>query len=62
MKTNKQMIKESHELYQKHGSDAVYRYAVAENVKAWDVCHPCEETTPTIDGICLVCWTSKQPH
>jgi len=58
--TNKQTIEEAKKRYAKWGASAVYDFASHIEWRDWGVCEQCDETTPTIDEVCMVCGTFKR--
>lgn len=56
------LLAQAREIYQssRDGQSAVEAWARRPEIEpyvTWTRCEPCEETTPSIDGICAVCET-----
>jgi len=50
------------DIYDRGGQSAIYEYAIANSKDfedAWTTCIPCEDETPTFDGVCAVCSERK---
>ena len=50
------------QIYENGGQYAIYDFARANHPEwAWEHCEPCEDETPTYDGVCAVCFTPRSP-
>lgn len=46
--------------YDTDGQGGVYHHVDREHPDwEWALCVPCEDTTPTWDGVCAVCWSAR---
>lgn len=46
--------------YDKGGQSSVYAHTNEYHPNwSWSLCESCEDTTPTWDGVCAVCWSAK---
>lgn len=47
-------------LYEEGGQHAVYEWVRESHPEwPWAWCVPCEDETPTWEGVCAVCWTAR---
>jgi hypothetical protein len=56
---NAQLVKKAEKVYATEGAAGVYDLANAQGIKLWSRCVPCDAETPSVDGSCLVCSTTK---
>lgn len=48
-------------VYDESGTSGVFEFArVYHPAWPWEPCEPCEESTPTFDGVCAVCFHDKE--